>query len=159
MIKHFLIAFYILITMVFMNSVSFSHELNTGFDTVNTCTSYEYIDDHLRCGYQSYLQQFAIPYCNRYLQKNDIFSEKAQLILADIRSCLQTELLAHDHTDLTCENIEDIGVESHYGCYLQSGFCELEELDKVKVMWIARRQVLNIKVMSVFTKVMSVCVE
>ncbi|OFZ29208.1 MAG: hypothetical protein A2622_14305 [Bdellovibrionales bacterium RIFCSPHIGHO2_01_FULL_40_29] len=155
--KLFLITLSILSFTLLINPHGQAYEQNFGFDTINTCTSYEYIDTHLNCGEKSYLQHFAIPYCNKYLRKNEIFSDRAQVILANIRSCLQMELLARANSDLNCENIEEIGVESHYGCYLESGFCDLPEVDNLKVMWIARLEVFNVKVMSVFSKVVAEC--
>lgn len=126
-------------------------------DFKKSCLSYELIDQQLQCGSESYLQQFAIPYCQKYLDKHETFSSEAQGILARIRSCLQTEMVGFYNHGLNCENIESFGVESHEGCYLNSGFCEMNEMDRLKVMWIAKTEVLNFNVMTMFSNVLFKC--
>ena len=121
----------------------------------DTCSRYYELDSKLQCGSNGYLQQFAIPYCEEYLERSSEFSSRSQEILQNIRQCLQNELVIKEN--LSCSNIAKIGVQSHYGCYLQSGFCDMEPKDQMLVIWIAREQVFNWPVFDVFLRVQRAC--
>ena len=149
--------FLLFILLMGIRSWARSSACNQGFDTLHTCDSYAALESDMNCGSQSYIQRFALPYCQAYLQQNDQFSPQGQIVLAKIRSCLQNELLNDADDGLTCQNIQDIGVASHYDCYIQSGFCSLNAVDTERVMWIAKAQVFNWPVLEVFTKVLEYC--
>lgn len=145
------------VTMFLLLGVQLSHA-EESWDLENSCSSYYAIENQLRCGYASYVRTFALPYCQQYLDKKDSFSPQGQLILKKIRTCLQEELLNEVKSgNVLCENIRSVGIESHYKCYLESGFCDISKTDLVTVMWIARRQVFKQDVMSTFFDVLSSC--
>lgn len=135
---------------------SFSQELDA---LSENCDSYYRIENSLRCGYQSYVRKFAIPYCQEYLQNNDLLSPTGQIVTKNIRACLQMELLENFHKNMyfSCENIQAIGIQSHYKCYIESGFCQLPNQDLFIIMWIAKRQVFNAEVMNTFIDVINSC--
>jgi hypothetical protein len=112
----------------------------------------------MNCGPQSYIEKFALPYCQRYLKNDGSFSPQAQNVLANIRSCLQQTLIeVAEAGKLTCQNVQDIGLNSHYDCYIQSGFCSLPSEDVRKVMWVAKAEVFNRPVMEIFGRVIETC--
>lgn len=123
---------------------------------IDSCDYYEQLDSKLSCGPSYYIQEFAIPYCNTYLASHNKFSAKGQIILRDIRQCLQNVLLKSE-ADLTCENIEAIGFASHEYCYLMEGFCELSTTDLVRVLWIARNDLLNPHIWSMINNIDTIC--
>ena len=120
-----------------------------------TCDNYSILETHLSCSSNDYIEGFAKPYCEIYLADNDEYSPSGQIILRDIRSCLQETLI---HTPmLTCDNIGDIGISSHFDCYVKSGFCQMSEPDKFQVIWTARDLIFNIAVMAEFLKIEEFC--
>lgn len=125
----------------------------------DNCDSYYVIEDSLRCGPQSYIKKFALPYCQKYLEQNHLFSEPGQKVLRRIRSCLQEEMMTTLLTDseLSCQNIRSIGIHSHYKCYLEAGFCNLNNRDLILVMWIAKSKVLDSEIMRTFFAVIQTC--
>lgn len=146
----------LIISLFFIARPTYSQELS---DFENSCESYYDIENSLRCGYQSYIRKFALPYCQEYLRRHDSFSPNGQVVLKSIRACLQQELLFNlaENPNFDCENIRSIGIRSHYKCYIEAGFCSLSNQDLFLVMWIAKRQVFNAEIMSTFLDVVSYC--
>ncbi|WP_415062718.1 hypothetical protein [Bdellovibrio sp.] len=146
----------LLISLIFSATPAYTQELS---DLENSCDTYYDIENSLRCGYQSYIRKFALPYCQEYLRRHDSFSPAGQVVAKGIRACLQQELLAnlYENPDLSCNNIQSIGIRSHYKCYIEAGFCELPNPDLVLIMWIAKRQVFNAEIMATFMDVVGYC--
>lgn len=137
-------------------SPSFAMDLN---NLSESCDTYYDIENSLRCGYQSYIRKFAIPYCQDYLNSRDSLSLTGQVVTKNIRACLQLELLENLKKNMyfSCDNIQSIGIRSHYKCYIESGFCQLPNQDLFIIMWIAKRQVFNAEVMNTFLDVVAYC--
>jgi hypothetical protein len=121
-----------------------------------SCSSYYEINDSMACGADSYLNTLAIPYCEAYTKNLSKFSEAGQAVLRSITSCLQGELKSNQ-SNLTCDNIRDFGISSHYQCYVDGGFCNMPASEKARVMYIARRQIFNLRVVAVFGLVQDHC--
>ncbi len=125
---------------------------------VDSCDFYDQLEVKMKCGEGGYIQKFASPYCKAYLSRNNEFSSKGQIILRNIRLCLQ-EILALKANSLTCAELEDYGIASHEYCYLNAGYCELGGADRLRVFWVARGEVLNIPIWSLVAKVQTQCLQ
>lgn len=90
--------------------------------------------NELRCSAKNYLLRFGEHYCNQFLKpkvKNS-FSKAGGRIVANIRLCLQNELV--NDTRLTCRTSKSLAQEHHLRCYVESGFCELGFSDKYVIL-------------------------
>lgn len=134
-------------------SLTFLAKADNSFDS---CSYYNRLEDQLHCGDESYINKFAQPYCETYLNKNHYFSQKGKKILRNIRKCLQDSLSSKENI-LNCSNIETYGFESHYSCYLQNGFCDLNQFDLVPLYWIAKKEILNPQIWKMLIEIKTQC--
>lgn len=73
-------------------------------------------------------------YCQKFLETESSFSLEAQQWLRENRQCLQAR--AEEITEGTqCSGIRKAAMESHVGCYVDTGFCALEFKDKTAILW------------------------
>lgn len=122
----------------------------------NSCLYYEEVKAQWHCGPAGYIESFAQPYCESYLRHRNDFSPHAQRVLKNIRHCLQT-YLNENFTGTSCQQLEDSGIASHEYCYLKHGYCELGVNDLIKVMWIAKSEILNAQMWRMFIHVHRQC--
>lgn len=106
------------------------------------CDFYALKARELGCSSDNYLVKFGYRYCRVFEKRQATFSLDAQPVLERIRSCL---MLAMDEANPTCESTEEIGFGSHLGCYVENGFCEMSQSDKLHILWVVRSQILNPK--------------
>jgi hypothetical protein len=111
----------------------------------------------MQCGPSGYIQSFALPYCRIFLNEKEHFSLNGQLILSNIRLCLQVVLQKNAEAGMTCEELTGFGFDSHEKCYIKSGFCELHEEDIFKIGWTARKQIFNSLIWELFLKLNIFC--
>lgn len=125
---------------------------------VDSCEFYDQLESAKHCGADGYIQQFASPYCLTYLKDKNDFTPKGQAILRNIRFCLQ-EVLVEKQKLLNCQQLRDYGIASHEYCYIQGGYCELSQLDRLKVFWIAKSEALNPEVWAMINRVHKYCLK
>jgi hypothetical protein len=125
--------------------------------TVDSCEFYAELETKHSCGPYGYIQKFASPYCESYLQRKEDFSPQGQMILRNIRLCLQ-EVLAPVASVMSCDEIQKFGISSHEYCYVDGGFCELKGMDRLRVFWIARAEAFNVAVWDLMMKVNKACI-
>lgn len=99
----------------------------------NSCHYYEEVKSQWHCGPQGYIETFAQSYCETYLRNRNDFSPQAQIVLKNIRYCLQT-YLKENFKGTTCEELRAAGMASHEYCYFKHGYCELDTKDLIKIM-------------------------
>ena len=105
------------------------------------CSAYLLKSQQLDCSSDNYLTQFGYNYCVAYLSKTLDFSVKGQFILNNIRLCLINKLF--QESSLTCKNVKTKAQRMHIDCYSENHFCDLNIIDKNKVFWIAKKEVLD----------------
>lgn len=125
----------------------------------DSCSYYSEIESQHQCGERGYIQKFAKPYCQSYLNKNNRFTAHGQKVLRNIRFCLQDALNKNltQHKDLNCNQLEQYGIQSHEQCYIDSGFCNLNPIDAFNVYWIARNEISNPDVWDTFLNIQVKC--
>ncbi|MEZ0391833.1 MAG: hypothetical protein ACAH59_06440 [Pseudobdellovibrionaceae bacterium] len=112
---------------------SFSVSVQAAEPSSVTCEYYESLEQEMTCGPEGYLQKWAYPMCQMYIKKAPKLSGSLQAWFPEIRFCLQAKL--HEiKTELTCPNLEDLAIESHVSCYVETGFCNLSQSDQWKLM-------------------------
>lgn len=105
----------------------------------SVCDYYLEQSSQLGCPQYNYLKQFGYRYCERFLDRADVFNVESQWTLGKIRSCLIDSLKTRE--DLTCENVAEIAWASHVPCYLNNNFCEMSLFDRYRVYWLLRDEV------------------
>jgi len=60
--------------------------------------------------------------------------QEAQDFLADNLICLQSAFLEETSEDMTCAEVAEVGFESHPGCYLKSGICNVPLADQFAIV-------------------------
>ena len=99
-----------------------------------SCEFYTCMENQLACGKKGYFRSFGQPYCKKYLENQSTFSSAAQNWLEDVRQCLQ-ERLIETSLKYACPQIHKAAIQSHIGCYVDTGFCELRYRDQYQVAW------------------------
>lgn len=100
----------------------------------SSCDYYVCAEEHNPCGKQGYWMGWGHRYCQQYLESENKFSIEAQQWLRENRQCLQAR--AEEITQGTqCNGIRKAAMESHVGCYVETGFCSLSFKDKTAILW------------------------
>ena len=99
------------------------------------------------CGQNGYLVAFGNRFCNVFVTKNTSFTPAGQKAMYNIRHCL-IEGLEKTRNQLTCDKVKRVGINSHYGCYMQSGFCQMPVRDKMMVYYLLKSQALTMDAIS-----------
>lgn len=118
------------------------------------CDYYSMKARALGCSKDNYLTKFGERYCRIFERRQPSFSDRAQAILTRIRGCL---ILAMEERHPTCETSEAIGLGTHYGCYIQSGYCNLSGSDRLHIFWVMRGQALNPRIRRVGAQLEETC--
>jgi hypothetical protein len=96
-------------------------------------TFYACAEETLHCGSSGYLIGYGKKYAERYYRKTRPWMSAAgKQWIDDVLVCLQEELRASIDSETSCPDVRTIAFDSHPGCYLDNGFCELPFLD-----WLA----------------------
>lgn len=118
------------------------------------CDYYAQKAQALGCAKDNYLLKFGHRYCRVFEKREHSFSAAARPVLDHIRGCL---ILAMEERHPTCQTAQKIGYETHYGCYVQNGFCELPEADKIHIYWLIRAEILNPNFRIVASDILRAC--
>ncbi|WP_148278719.1 hypothetical protein [Bdellovibrio bacteriovorus] len=100
----------------------------------NSCDYYQCKEQELSCGSRGYWMNFGKPYCESFLKDEKKFAPRAQTWLQDVRLCLQERTLELDR-QTSCNDIYDVAMHSHVSCYVDTGFCELNTVERARVYW------------------------
>jgi hypothetical protein len=94
------------------------------------------------CGSSGYLIHFGHRFCNGFVTKNSSFSPAGQQAMYKIRHCL-LDTLAAAKEKFTCDKVKRAGIDSHLGCYMSSGFCQMPIRDKMEVYYLLKTQAFS----------------
>ncbi|MBX3039149.1 MAG: hypothetical protein KF789_00405 [Bdellovibrionaceae bacterium] len=102
--------------------------------TADSCEMYLCKEREISCGAKGYWLNYGFPFCQRFLEKEQEFSPVAQGWLRKVRTCLQTQVQELS-PGAACSNIRQQALHGHIDCYLQTGFCDLNNRDQIQVLW------------------------
>lgn len=112
-----------------------------GFPSSENCDYYLHLEEQFRCGSQSYFIE-AHGLCEKYLKAQNKTSREIQEFFPKVRHCLQNEIYQMG-SRVTCENLENVAVQSHVDCYLATGFCDLSWASRTELTLMTLPQFLN----------------
>jgi len=96
-----------------------------------SCAYYQSLEKELQCGPEAYLKKWAYPMCKKYLKLEPKLSAEVQAWFPAVRFCLQNSLaLAQSQSQVNCENLDQVAIDSHVDCYVETGYCDLSDEDK-----------------------------
>jgi hypothetical protein len=163
----------ILITLLFSTSVlaqqcrlpSFSdtYQYANGLSNNSSCDYYLCQNNLNYCEEDNYLEDFGNYYCEKFMtQTHDEVSLNAKFWLYKTQLCLikhlENKVFRKPEVKLTCKQLQDTAFNSHFNCYLRSGFCQLKQGDVLKVFktlkWSDR---LNPKMIAMMFKIVNKC--
>lgn len=120
------------------------------------CDTYLDVAKNLECDQENYLIKFGYRYCRKFIEKEHKFTDRGQLILSGIRSCLLDRLVSEPQ--LSCGNVQIISETHHFQCYVDSGYCELGPWDQLKLGWMIKKELLNPRFHAVSESIHQYCV-
>lgn len=100
----------------------------------NSCEFYECKENEFQCGSKGYWMSFGKPFCQKFLDHEQSFSDSSRNWLQDVRLCLQ-ERVAETASTISCKKIHKFAMHSHVSCYVDTGFCDLSFTEQFVVYW------------------------
>src|SRR5271170_6267607 len=103
----------------------------------NTCTFYtDCLEPIYHCGPNGYPLGYGQYFCQKFSIETSRFSTKGQQWLANTMLCLQRSLIPETIAapiattgGRTCDQLKDVALSKHAGCYVECGLCQLNPLD------------------------------
>lgn len=100
---------------------------------------YQCLDDHTNdgdgCGQEGYALGFGGRYAVRFWDvTRPAASPELATWLGEVGSCLQQALAEVVTTDMSCDEVREVGFGTHAACYLDTGFCALTLEDQLAVL-------------------------
>jgi hypothetical protein len=124
-------------------------------NAASICEDYLIKSNELGCDSTNYLTAYGYRYCAAFEKRQPSFTPSGQTVLSHLRFCL---LDALSKAQVTCDSVEAFAFESHVSCYVESGFCEMNSLDKMHILWMIRDQVATPNFAEVGAAVAAECV-
>lgn len=83
-----------------------------------------------------YLLNFGYRLCHIYHQKAKSWNDERLIFVRKVALCLQEELEKIPFHG-NCKDLEEKAYASHPGCYVSTGYCELNPVQKSSIIWTA----------------------
>ncbi|MBS1971023.1 MAG: hypothetical protein JSU04_11985 [Bdellovibrionales bacterium] len=115
---------------------------------VDSCGFYLCQEKSHHCGSKGYPVGFGFKFCQIYLHSEKNYSPAAHTWLRRVRVCLMEEFAKADieNSRRTCSEIKGDGFESHAGCYVKTGFCELSGADYLQIFWAMKSSAIHAEI-------------
>lgn len=98
----------------------------------NDCNFYtKCVEGQNECGEDGYALGYGHKYCVAF--NNLELSQQGEQWITGTMVCLQGALVDYVYEDAACPAIKKSAFESHVGCYVDHGFCDLSLEDKAKI--------------------------
>lgn len=121
------------------------------------CDSYRDLSTKMECSDNGYLLKFGEPYCRAFVEAEPSFTPQGKTFLRQIRACLLDQLL-NTSEQVTCHNVQRISEAAHVSCYVQLGFCELAEADKMRILSVVWPELFQPSFRGVIRQIQNQCV-
>ncbi len=103
-----------------------------------------------QCGDSGYYLGYGLKYCQRFQQSTrSHLSAAGDRWLDSVMNCLMRSNEEEVTPDQSCQELKTIAFDSHPGCYVQTGFCELSWNDKAWIFFTVDRA--DIKFRQIFS--------
>jgi hypothetical protein len=124
---------------------------------LGSCDYYLCRESFQSCGPRGYWLGFGNHYCEEFtLQVKPTLSQESQDWLDHVGRCLREKTEAFP-LESVCKQIKNLALASHTSCYVQTGFCRIPFLDKVKVLHTIYREFADPRIFKVFLEISRSC--
>lgn len=121
------------------------------------CGYYKQIEEEYKCGPKGYPLKFGYPLCQKYLKSEPNLSKNLKKWFPKVRHCLQDYIERKHGSIRDCQDLKVKALNSHIGCYKQTGFCELYFSDRLSILNVTSTDIFNGDVVSLAMKVTAEC--
>lgn len=136
----------LLLSLLFIAGISASADSinNACTPSSSSCDFYVCKEKEMNCGRHGYWSQFGYPFCQKFLKDEKQFSDRSQTWLQEVRLCLQERAQEDSRKPYVgCETLETEALHSHVDCYVDTGFCDLNFTEQLRVYWYLRSALRN----------------
>lgn len=120
-----------------MLSFSYQSQASKCQPVIDSCDFYLCKETEEPCGIKGYWLAYGYKFCRMFLNETQEFSEPSKKWMSKVRYCLQNEI--KQGTDvLSCQENRRFAMDSHVGCYVETGFCQLSLKDRASIIWMLR---------------------
>ena len=117
-------------------------------DYIGTCDFYLCQEKKNPCGLDGYNLSFGYKYCSgsKFKLLGQMRTDLGRQWVTSVFQCLQkasAEATAKTLGQQSCQDIQATSYQSHPGCYVESGFCELKLSEKVKIFNLVKSDIFS----------------
>lgn len=149
MIKLFF-TFFILLSSV--NALEFSK----CEDLASDCEYYSCVEETKHCGKNGYALGFGRKYCKKFERSSHRFSESGKMWIEEVKECL-IDNLGRTSQELSCNNFRKAQVKNHIPCYVNSGYCSLNDRDKFQIKRVVYKTMWRPSFILSALKILTMC--
>lgn len=114
---------------------------------IGTCDFYLCQEQKSPCGLEGYNLSFGFKYCSgsKFKLLNQMQTGFGKSWVTNVIQCLQKQniLKSQNNETRTCEQIKSDAFASHSDCYVESGFCELEISEKLRIFQLVKKEIFS----------------
>lgn len=121
---------------------SFAKEPASCVPNVESCSYYLCAEQRHTCGPRGYALGFGFRFCRVFLESQESYSPQAHQWLKDVRVCLMNAL-ENTTSEKTCGDIRRKAFHQHIDCYMSTGFCDIQNQEKLRIVWGLRQSFLQ----------------
>lgn len=117
---------------------------------IGSCDFYLCQEQSNQCGLDGYNLSYGYKYCSgsRFKLLDQMKTDLGKQWTLDVMSCLQKKNLEASkilsESENKCSQISSTSYDAHPDCYIQSGFCNLNIIEKLRVINLVKKEILSI---------------
>ncbi|CAF1293351.1 unnamed protein product [Adineta steineri] len=112
---------------------------------MQSCAFYsDCMEEKVACGPNGYALGYGMKYCMKFSNTLQSFSPRGQRWIWDTMNCLQKTLVSPlKNCENNCSILRKTAFDSHPGCYVKSGVCELPAFDWITIASIVGKDIFS----------------
>lgn len=122
--------------------------------STTSCEAYSCVENQVKCGASGYVTVGG-NLCEAYRASEPNSSEALRVWYPLVRECLQEALLNIDAN--SCDDLKAKAYQSHVGCYVRTGFCQLGWPERLTILAIAGKDALNFETLQASLQIQQIC--
>lgn len=123
----------------------------------SSCNYYYEVEREYKCGKDGYALKFGRRLCQRYLDVQSEMPQRVQNWFPKIRYCLQKFIEDQRGSIRGCSDLHRKAIDSHIGCYLSTGFCNLSVTDQASILRVTGADIFHPDVIGLSVRVQAAC--
>lgn len=122
-----------------------------------SCSYYGEVEREYRCGSEGYPVKFGYRLCEKYRVAEPTMPAAVKTWFPKIRYCLQRYLENQRGSIRDCEDLHRKAINSHIGCYVATGFCDLGFMDQAAILQVTSTDIFNADILALSFRVQAAC--